>query len=901
MRTRHSFAIGFFVASVLTLPARPLTGANLWTIPGTVNVAGLNGTRFVSDLAVTNPTSATAQVTISLVPAVGTAPGHLNLPPGSTVLYRNLLERLWGVQGAGATRVSSEAPLLIRARTYNAAASGTYGVALPVFEDERLLAPGQTADSLWISQSADGASGFRTNVAVVFPDEGGGSATVTVYDESGIEAGSQDFSLGAPGFQQFAVGGFAGAVPVARARVQVTRGRAAGYSVVVDNVTGDSSLFSFEEPPSGHQDVVANGVARANGRNSTFFRTDGRFFNPTDEDAVVKVSFHASGPSNPAPLARTFTVGAGRILDVVDVLASLLDLPVGSAGALRFETDAPVGILCRTSNVDPAGVRPGTFGAQQRPTPLLSFLMSGDAGAVVTGIRQNEAFRTNLGFAAGADGAGYVLTLKTATGATVATATASLGTFGWTQPNMQELFPNETIPDDASLQVNLTSGSVDVFDSSIDNASGDPVVTPVMPLPAGIPATGTIGTAGGSIRSQDGRVTLKIPAGAFASPVTVALTPEATGEMDAFGSAYALTPSPLPLAKPALLEFREGDGPVPALGLAAVSLAVKTASGTFVATGGSIDPAAGKLTVPISSTDPSVVAGKAEARAGPAGPTQVVPLSSVFVRPDDASILTDGSVRIALALRNPPSAGGGPGGYVARLSDADLAVLSVRWTQPKIGRLDRTNDTSTTFTAPHRIRGPAVRADFRVSLRAVSVLRFDLPVSVVVVRRNWRIESEVGILKPCEPFGTHEVDWSWKEQGTFSIDASGRITKDSAATAQAKGPRWGLCPSPFYGWTTITPFGEFSADVTFEHVNGSPLSEFDFGRGEIVVLGYSDFKGGGATLTGTGVGPLTVGALDYGLGFSFSARPGQEGEWFDAPLVPGITTHRHRFLSVDTP
>ena len=92
--------------------------------------------------------------------------------------------------------------------------------------------------------------------------------------------------------------------------------------------------------------------------------------------------------------------------------------PPGWLGRRRAVRDGrPVGILCRTSNIDPFGVVPGTFGAQQRPTPLLSFLMSADAGAVITGIRQGGAFRTNVGFAAGADGAGWDLALKSASGA----------------------------------------------------------------------------------------------------------------------------------------------------------------------------------------------------------------------------------------------------------------------------------------------------------------------------------------------------------------------------------------------------------------------------------------------------------------------------------------------------
>ena len=362
--------------------------ARTWTIPGTVNASGLNGTRFVSDLAITNPGTAPVVATLALVPAGGAAPVPVLLNPGQTIVDRNVLQARWGASGAAATVVSAGAPLLIRARTYNTAATGTYGVALPVVADDRFLSPGDSADSLWVSQSGDSTKGYRTNVAVVFPDSGGGDATMTIYDATGAAVGSQVFSLSSGGFQQFAVGSFAGAVAVGRARITVARGHATAYAVVVDNVTGDSSLFSFEDPPAGRQDVLVNGVARASGRNGTFFRTDARIYNPADADASVTVAFHANQGANPSPATAALVVPAGRILDVVDVLSALLGLPIGAAGALRFTSDTPVAILCRTSNVDPAGVIPGTYGAQQKPAPLLSFLTSGDAGAVVTGIRQ---------------------------------------------------------------------------------------------------------------------------------------------------------------------------------------------------------------------------------------------------------------------------------------------------------------------------------------------------------------------------------------------------------------------------------------------------------------------------------------------------------------------------------
>ena len=280
----------------------------------------------------------------------------------------------------------------------------------------------------------------------------------------------------------------------------MTRGRAAGYAVVVDNVTGDSSLFSFEDLPAGIQDVLVNGVARANGRNGAFFRTDGRFYNPTDTDATVQVSFHASGNANP-PASASFTVPAGKIRDVVDVLDSLLGLPVGSAGALRFRSDWPVAILCRTSNVDPSGAHPGTFGSQQKPVPLLSFLTSADAGASITGIRQDAAFRTNVGFAAGADGASYTLTSERL-GRDRRDHGCLARRLRLDAAGYPGSLPVRHDPADATLRVKVTAGQPRRLRLLDRQPLGRSRRDADRAAPGAIPSSATIGPAGGSIRSR---------------------------------------------------------------------------------------------------------------------------------------------------------------------------------------------------------------------------------------------------------------------------------------------------------------------------------------------------------------------------------------------------------------
>ena len=236
---------------------------------------------------------------------------------------------------------------------------------------------------------------------------------------------------------------------------------------------------------------------------------------------------------------------------------------------------------------------------------LLSFLTSADAGGAITGIRQDAAFRTNVGFAAGADGATYALTVTTADGATVATAAASLGAFGWAQPGVQDLFPTVTVPTDATLRVRVTAGSLDVFDSSIDNLSGDAVVTPIAPIPAAIPSSATIGPQGGSIRSSDGRLTLRVPAGALAQAAPFSFQSATDDAPQGSGPGYQLSPSGITFAKPALLTLAYGRSEVEGSSAEALTIASRTGADWYVLGGGTVDPARHSLTVPLLSTSPA--------------------------------------------------------------------------------------------------------------------------------------------------------------------------------------------------------------------------------------------------------------------------------------------------------
>jgi hypothetical protein len=832
-----------------------------WTIPGAGRTPGQNNTFFVSDLALTNLGSATANVTISFVGPGGLPAKPISLAAGATTVYRNILDVLWGANGlVGALSVRSDQPLVLRARTYNTAATGTFGVALPVFASGDLLAEGQNADTIWIQQSASGTTGFRTNVGVVFPDAEGGEAVVTFFDANGTAVGTLIYTSAAAGFQQLPTSSVAPAgLPVGRAQISVTRGRAAGYAVGVDNVTGDTSLYPFETLPAGIQDGLVSGVARLTGRNNTFFRTDVRFFNPTTENVTVTARFHASGFSNIDQPSATLTVPAGRVLEMVDVLDSIFHLPVGSGGAVRFSVAAPVAILARTSNVDPAGVQPGTFGAQQHPVPLASFLSSADAGAVVTGIRQDSGFRTNVGFAAALDGAAYNLTLKNSQGGVVAVTTGSLGAFGWAQPNIADLFPGTTIPADATLLVQVTRGSVDVYDASLDNASGDLVVTLVSPVPVAPPPTASIGPAGGSVRSSDGRVTLKIPAGVLTAPVTVSIAPSTNGAPNGIGSAYTISPagSTFEGLAQAVLSYSNADleGTSPG----ALGLATQEGSSWFGILGGSLDTVARTVTVPISSATPSATSttGRVPQRAAATG--NLAPYGSVRIDPKSAAVPVRGHVQLSLSFAGPASTASRSrlffplGGSFAQNVDTAWYVNGILLGNGIEGTIFGAADQTAGYNAPNckpPINPVYIGATVSVVGGGLGPASATVGARIRVIERDWTIVTTYRSQSLCSLGFIWSLDYSRSHNGAFSLDDDGNVIDylPGLNHSQTTTPAW--CPGfDPQGCSQLTLAGAPIGDLVVSQVNGRLVSSLQGPAFDLTLR--ADIPGTGAYVTFT--------------------------------------------------
>ena len=474
------------IAFVAALAAAAPAGALTWSVPGLANVSGKNKTHFASDLRVVNQGPAPALVRLELVPVGGgaaPAPVTRTVLPAETLVLDNALLTLWNLkEKSGTVRVSADAPLLITARTYNDAdPRGSFGQALEPVADDQLLQTDEIGHAPWVEDWADLTKGFRTN-AGVFLAAPGSAADLVILDAAGLELGRKSLSGGPLAYQAAVSTIVPGGVALGRAELRVRSGSATGYLSVVDNITGDAISVPFRRPPGDAVDLALNGVAHTSGRGGTTWRTDVRLLNLSPYPRLVTVT--PLSATKPLSGSASVVLAGGELKAVADVLVTLLAAPDGTSGALRFAATGPIMLLARTANVPQGGG--GTFGAAHRGVSYEEFVQTGSS-AMLIGLRQSSSVpgaRTNVGFLAGPSGLVADATLHDAAGHLVASRTSAvtLGADGWVQPTLAALFPGITIPADAALTVTPASGEGDVYASTIDNATGDPVTTGAAPV-----------------------------------------------------------------------------------------------------------------------------------------------------------------------------------------------------------------------------------------------------------------------------------------------------------------------------------------------------------------------------------------------------------------------------------
>lgn len=545
MRKPH--VVTALAAAALLLGVSPVRALS-WIVPGVANTPGANGAYYVSNLTVVNTGTAEQVVTLSLIPGPGTIsppPVKYTILPGKTLLSSNTLGDTWSLQGTGALRVSADGPVAVFARTSNLILLSTFlpetpnekfGGALPVIEESSLLVAGEEGHSGWVTQSADPGKGDRTNIAVVFPDEAGGAATVTLVREDGNALSNVSVSYDSPraAFLQKNLSAFTGEeVSAARVVVRVTRGRACAYTATADSGTGDLTIFPAARPPAAaagvHLFAVSSGVAQVPGRNEAFWETEARLANISDQGVAVTAYLlggvrDAGANLGPGSIPRRDVfVPSGATVVIPNLLTSLFNLSGSAVGAVLWESSGPLWIGARTSSKIDAPFAKGTSGFGSAAVPIDAFLTPADGPADLadiggfsrTGLGQIVDAPTNLFIAAGPAGAVCVFEAYQFDGRLLGSTRISLPTLGWGEFNLASMFAGLFLAspqtDLVRVRVSVESGSANVQAAAKDTDVQDPFLYEAFPV-ARAPQPPSPPLSPGVWGSSDGGEGLKVDA-----------------------------------------------------------------------------------------------------------------------------------------------------------------------------------------------------------------------------------------------------------------------------------------------------------------------------------------------------------------------------------------------------
>lgn len=228
-------------------------------VPTVVKIGGQNGTNFVSDLRIVNPTATTANVVVDFFPASSSATGPtitMTTPvsAGNQAVYNDVLGGLFGTSGLGSLRVTSNVPVVITSRVLNdqrSVAGGTNGLLVPA----AVLTDAPINGTLPLLSNASPSDisaklGFRTNIGYFNPTANTVKATFKAIRNDGtVIASTASFTIA--GFARVQQGVFE-LIPAAPGDIAqgdfyvtyTTDGPLFVYGAVVDNKTGDGIYVS---------------------------------------------------------------------------------------------------------------------------------------------------------------------------------------------------------------------------------------------------------------------------------------------------------------------------------------------------------------------------------------------------------------------------------------------------------------------------------------------------------------------------------------------------------------------------------------------------------------------------------------------------------------------------------
>jgi sugar lactone lactonase YvrE len=231
------------------------------------------------------------------------------------------------------------------------------------------------------------------------------------------------------------------------------------------------------EPKAGLKMTVP-AAASIRGALGTDWRTDLSIFNPGSSAIDVTLDYYKAD----GPLSYAFTLQPSSFLSLPDVIGSTFNAPntFGALTAVCLNEDQPL-IFSRTYNL----TEQGTYGQGIRGSPYGATFYEGD-NAFLTGLKNTDAFRSNVGFFNLQDIPIEVqLVLYDEAGVELASTSYPLAALSHLQVN--NIFSSLSLSGDheaawARVWTDTLWGRFTSYGSIVDNRTGDPVYLEAKPL-----------------------------------------------------------------------------------------------------------------------------------------------------------------------------------------------------------------------------------------------------------------------------------------------------------------------------------------------------------------------------------------------------------------------------------
>jgi len=466
-----------------TVPPITSPGDHVAVVPAAARAPGAGGTSWVTDLVLHNPGGTAADANLYFM-AGGTdnttASGfQVQVPAGASVRLGDVVGSLFGLsESGGAILVGSDVELLVSSRTFNDAATGTFGQFIPGLP---LAAAVGSVDQPWLVQLT-GTDRFRTNVGFANPTAAELAASVDLYDASGTFLGRRRLTVEPYGWRQLngVVQGIAGGPHGdVRAIVATTTpgARFFCYASVVDASSGDPVLILPGEVHAGAMYLTA--TAHVEGANDTSWRTDLELVNPGAPALEVGLELLRADRNNSSPRSASRVVDAGGCLRLVDVLDEVFAFT--GAAALRISSGGEA-LIASSRTYNDLGTE--TYGQYIPAVPASDASGGGDAVRLIQLAHSASAdagSRTNIGcVSTTASEITLTVELFSGDGGPLGELMMTLPPFAYHQSNdVFRAVSSADLADAYAIVRPQTAGAGFLcYASVVDNRSGDPVYIP---------------------------------------------------------------------------------------------------------------------------------------------------------------------------------------------------------------------------------------------------------------------------------------------------------------------------------------------------------------------------------------------------------------------------------------